>query len=262
MDRAKLAYPRFIQHGIGSFKSPDVMRFLGRSVPTSTGKVSKKFEGEIRSDLKHRPEGVRIKHSLKGNSLKLYDKQGSVLRVETTINRTLEFKVYRASERDPKGERSWRPLRRAVADIPRRAQVSHASNNRYLAALKSTTGTTPLAKLAAKVCSPLTLKGQRYRALRPWSPEDSLLLATVADGKFALNGFHNRDLRTSLNPFQRQEIKAQTITRRLRLLRAHGIIRKVSHTHRYVVTDTGRAVLTALRAAQLADVDQLTKLAA
>ena len=255
-------YPRFIQHGIGSFKSPDVMRFLGRWVPTTTGKVFKQFEGEIMSDLKCRPEGVRIKHSLKGNSIKLYDKQGSVLRVETTINRTEEFKVYRASEQDPEGELSWRSLRRAVADMPRRAQVSHASNNRYLAALKSTTGTTPLAQLVAQVCSPLSLKGQRYRALRPWSPEDSLLLQAVADGKFALNGFRNRDLRASLNPFQRQKINPQTITRKLRLLRAHGIVRKVPHTHRYVVTDTGRAILTALRAAQLADVDQLTKLAA
>ena len=173
-----------------------------------------------------------------------------MLRVETTINRTVEFKVYRTSERDPNGESSWRPLRRAVADLPRRAQVCQASNNRYLAALQSTTGTTPLVQLVSKVCSPLTLDGQRYRALRPWSPEDSLLLQAVADGKFALNGFRNRDLRTSLSQFQRQDIKAQTITRRLRLLRAHSIIRKVPHTHRYVVTDTGRAILTALRAAQ------------
>ena len=67
-------YPRFIHHGIGSFKSPDVLRFLGRSVPTSTGKVFKKFKGEITSDLKQRSEGVRIKHSVNGNSLKLYDK--------------------------------------------------------------------------------------------------------------------------------------------------------------------------------------------
>ena len=65
-----------------------------------------------------------------------------------------------------------------------------------------------------------------------------------------------------MSQFQPQEIKAQTITRKLRLLRAHGIIRKVPHTHRYVVTDAGRAILTALRAAQLADVDQLTKLVA
>jgi hypothetical protein len=69
------------------------MRFLGRWVPATTGRVYGQFDGEIISDIKHRPEGVRIKHSLNGNSIKLYDKQGSLLRVETTINHTEQFKV-------------------------------------------------------------------------------------------------------------------------------------------------------------------------
>jgi hypothetical protein len=67
-------YQRFIQHGISSFSSPDVMRFLGRWVPSTTGKVYAQFGGEIISDIKHRPEGVCIRHSLNGNSIKLYDK--------------------------------------------------------------------------------------------------------------------------------------------------------------------------------------------
>ncbi len=255
-------YPRFLHHGISSFASPDVMRFLGRWVPTTTGKVYGQFQGEVISDLKSRAEGVRLKHSLNANSIKLYDKQGSVLRVETTINRTEEFKVYRTSERDPEGILNWRSLRRTTADLPRRAQVSHAANERYLQALASTTGHSPLGELLAKVCSPLTRATHRYRALRPWSPEDGLLLQLLADAKFMLNGFRNRDLRHALQSFCPKAAKPQTITRKLRLLRAHGLIRKVSHTHRYVVTATGRTVLTALRAAQLADVDQLTQLAA
>ena len=48
----------------------------------------KSIKGEVISDLKHRPEGIRVKHSVKGNSLKMYDKEGSVLRIETTINKT------------------------------------------------------------------------------------------------------------------------------------------------------------------------------
>ena len=254
-------YPRFVQHGISSFSSPDVMRFLGRRVP-NTGRVNGKFAGEIISDLKHRHEGVRIKHSLNGNSVKLYDKGASVLRVETTINRTEQFRVYRRSEGDPKAPCSWYNLRRGLADLPRRAEVSRASNERYLDALASTTGTTPLCKLVSKVCSPLTLQGQRYRALRPWSAEDVLLCQTLADGKFAINGFRNRDLRSSLNAFSCKKLPSQAITRRLRLLRAHGIIRKVPNTHRYLLTPPGRLILTALRAAHAADVDQLSTIAA
>ena len=261
-DTLAALYPRFVHHAISSFSSPDVLRFLGRWVPTTSGKVFGQFKGEIISDLKHRPEGVRIKHSINGNSIKAYDKQGSVLRVETTINHAEEFKVYRTSEREPQGPLSWRELRRGVADIPRRAEVSRASNNRYLQALASTTGGSPLATLVAKVCSPITVKGQRYRALRPWSPEDGLLLQTLADAKFVLNGFRNRDLRKPLGSFRPQDAKAQAITRKLRILRAHGIIRKVSGTHRYLLTPKGRTIVTALHAAHQADIDHLTEIAA
>jgi DNA-binding HxlR family transcriptional regulator len=84
----------------------------------------------------------------------------------------------------------------------------------------------------------------------------------LSDGKFAINGFRNRDLRCALNRFASQKLTSQTITRRLRLFRAHRVIRKVPKTHRYVLTPTGRLILTALQAAHRADVDQLTAMAA
>lgn len=86
-------YPRLVHHGIKSFSSPDVLRFLGHKPPAQgVGK----FVGELNSSLKKRPEGLRIKHFVNGNSVKLYDKHGTVLRVETTINHPEEFKVWRA----------------------------------------------------------------------------------------------------------------------------------------------------------------------
>ena len=51
----------------------------------SSGKVHGSLEAQVSSRLQERPEGVRIRHTLNGNSLKMYDKEGSVLRVETTI---------------------------------------------------------------------------------------------------------------------------------------------------------------------------------
>jgi hypothetical protein len=185
------------------------MRFLGRWVPATTGRVYGQFDGEIISDIKHRPEGVRIKHSLNGNSIKLYDKQGSLLRVETTINHTEQFKVYRRCQADPSRPCSWRMLRRSLTDLPRRAEVSRASNKRYLDALASTTGSTPLSKLVAKVCSAITQEGQPYRALRPWSAQDALLCQILADGKFAINGLRNRDLRSAFNSFASQKLSSQ-----------------------------------------------------
>ena len=256
-------YPQFLHHGISSFASPDVLRFLGQRRPT-------RCQGQVTSTLKQRPEGVRIRHSVNANSIKLYDKQSLILRVETTINDPSQFKVYRASEKDPEQVLKWRPLRFGVADLWRRAQVSQAANRRYLEALASTTGKTPLYQEALGVCQALVLKGRRHRALNPWTQGDGVLLEAINRGEFRLNGLRNRDLRVLLYPkitnaklqHRQAHRQAAAITRRLALLRAHGILQKVSGTHRYQLTKTGQRIVTALLAARHCDVDQLTQMAA
>jgi len=253
-------YPRFLHHAIRSFASPDVLRFLGQRRPA-------RCQGQITSTLKQRAEGMRIRHSVNGNSLKMYDKEGQVLRVETTINHPRHFKVYRASETDAEQKLSWRRLRFGVADLWRRAQISRAANHRYLEALATVTGSVPLRREAEGVCRALIHKGKRYRALNPWTAQDGALLETISRGEFALNGLRNRDLRKLLYPLKRttkmqQHRQAAAITRRLALLRAHGILRKVTGTHRYHLSSPGRRIVTALLAARTADVDQLIKMAA
>lgn len=71
-----------------------------------------------------------------------------------------------------------------------------------------------------------------------------------------LNGFRNRDLKKFFFAEATQDLgearrRSAWVSRKLRLLRAHGIIRKVSGTHRYQLRETGRkavgALLTALR---------------
>src|SRR5262249_20714544 len=119
-------YPQWIADGVRSLGSREVLRFLGRPVPSSG--VRGNFGGEVSSDLRERPEGMRIKHRLNANAIKMYDKQGSVLRVETTINNTSDFRVYRRKEGDTRGPHKWHNLRKGVADMHRRAAVSQAAN--------------------------------------------------------------------------------------------------------------------------------------
>jgi len=90
-------YPRLLQHGLSTFGSADIMRFLGHVVPAQTGRVNGRFKAELNSSYRHRPEGVRLKHRVGHNTLKMYDKQGQVLRVETTLNAPEVFKVWRAA---------------------------------------------------------------------------------------------------------------------------------------------------------------------
>ena len=243
-------YPALVQHGIMTFSSPDVMRFLG-------GKVHGAFQGEIVSDFKDRPEGIRIKHRVHRNSVKLYDKQGSVLRVETTINDPYGLKVFRPREGDADGELAWRPMRKGVADLYRRSRLSQASNERYLDALASVNTSTPLGVMVHDICMPATYNGKRVRALRPWSEEDTRLFRAVTRGEFAVNGFRNRDLQGLLydDPAlsaQEKRRRGARVTRLLRMLRAHGLLKKVNST-----TSKGSDILHAVLATHSVTLQQL-----
>jgi hypothetical protein len=260
-------YPHLLHHAITSFGSREVLRFLGRRASTqSSGQAGRSFQGEVTSDLRQRAEGIRIKHRRDSNSIKLYDKAGNVLRTETTINQPRDFYVYRRSENAPQGKKSWRILRRGIADLYRRAEICQAANRRYLDALAAVSAGTSLAEEAVRVCKPVRKNGRRHRALNPLSSHDAALLGAVNRGEFALNGLRNRDLRILLfgdSPcLKTRRRQAAAITRKLRLLRAHGLIQKVSHTHRYHVTAHGRRIIIALLSALNADVEQLTKIAA
>ena len=121
-------YPELVHYAMTTCGAKDVMRFLGR-------KLHGNFRGEVTTDIKHRTEGVRIKHTLKRNSLKMYDKW-HVLRIDVTINNPREFKVLRVVE-TRRGRRSWRwlPMGKGVANLYRYAQVSEQAISRYLEVL-------------------------------------------------------------------------------------------------------------------------------
>jgi len=252
-------YPGLVHHALKHFKSEDVMRFLGR-------KLNGNFTGEVTTSYKVRSEGVRVKHWVRGNSIKMYDKAGSILRVETTIARTNDFKVLRPPHDRPDGPLAWKPLRKGVADLHRRAEVSQRANERYLDALAVVEDTTPCSLLLDSVALPVVDGGRRFRALHVGSPDDVALLETVARGEFAISGFRNRDLRGLLYGSPKSEADERRlsgkVSRQLRLLRAHGIIRKIPKTHRYQLTDRGHLLAAVLRATRDADIKQLLTKAA
>jgi len=258
-------YPALIRQGIQHFGSTDVLRFLGHKSQVN-GRVHGNHQGEVLSTLKHRPEGLRLKHQANGNSIKLYDKQGSVLRVETTLNRPHQFRVYRASERDPEGKKRWQVLRKSVGDLHRRAEICEAANGRYLEALASVRAGQPVREVVQAVCRPVVKDGRRHRSLNPWAEPDAALLEVINRGEWTVSGFRNRDVRAALYPKTTEAADARRqsgrVTRALARLRAHGIIKKVSGSYRYQLTRPGRPIVTALLAARQADVEKLMGLPA
>jgi hypothetical protein len=259
---AKL-YPGLVRHSVTHVGCQNVLRYLGRS-----GLVSQYRSGEFTTSVLTRREGTRCKHSLNGNSIKMYDKQESVLRIETTINNTRDMKVFRTPESEPDGEKKWLPMRKGVADLHRRAQLSQASNERYLEDLASVENSESLGQSLASSCSSTKRNGRPVRALNPFREDDAQLLAAINHGEFLIHGFRNRDIKEKLfgnqaRPSRTKAGRKQSgkVTRSLTLLRSHHLIKKVSRSHRYVLTENGRLVVTAILAAQNASTKQLANLA-
>src|SRR5207302_6456454 len=129
--RAKLAelYPRLLDHALLKFSAQDILTFLGRRLHAN-------FDGEVLTDCKKdRLPGARIKHRMKNNWLKMYDKFGQVLRVETVINNPREFQVRRRRKRQGRWKRVWCPMNKGIANLYQYREAAHAANIRYLEAL-------------------------------------------------------------------------------------------------------------------------------
>ncbi len=262
--------PLLVRHGMTTLGSPDVRRFLGRQVPAQ-GTVPGTIRAAVTSDGKRRAEGVRIKPRVNSNSVKADDKaytaERAVLRTETTRNNGSDLKVYRPKEGGPEEEKEGRPMRKGIADLQRRAQVSQAANERYLAALASVDDGVTLEERGRGVTAPATWNGHRVRAMQPFAAAERALLEAGSRGEFTINGLRNRALRRVLYGADDLAAPAEVrrragrVTRQLRRLRAHGLIQKVAQTHRYQVTPQGRDIITAILSARHTPVAQLAQAA-
>jgi hypothetical protein len=256
-------YGRWVRHGFLNYSSLDVLRFLGRS------RLPSGAPADIHADVAEFEESVRLKHWVNGNSLKMYD-HANVLRVETTINNPKEFRSYRAKVGEPNGPKDWRILQRGVADTHRRAEVSQHANERYLEALSGVAATTTLEELISPWCQRVAEPGpggRKLRALNPFAADDLALLTAVGNPKWLVSGLRNRDLAEALfgeAPVDAAEGKRRSarVSRLLRLLRAHGIIRKVPKSHRYQVCEKARDRILVLLAARKANPQEITAKAA
>jgi len=259
-------YPLLVRQAVQTLRGTDVLRFLGYRV-RQDGQPREDLAGEVTTRVKELVEGTCVKHQAVNNLLKMYDKFGQVLRIETLLRNLRDFKVYRTKEGDPDGPQSYLRMRQGVADVHGRAEVSQKINERYVAALAVVEETVPLAELTKDLGQRVQWKGRSVRALNPLAAEDAALLAAVSRGEFALSGFRNRDLRVILYGESAQwkgadsRRQAARVTRLLRLLRGHGLIAKIAKTHRYQVTEQGRRRLSALLAARQANTKQLLQAA-
>jgi hypothetical protein len=266
--------PLLLEHGMLSFSSADVLQFLGHRINVS-GQIPGNYAGELTTDFKSRASGNRVKYRIDGNSLKGYGKAstpvGDLFRVETLTQHVEVFKTYRPTEGGPEDDLQWRRMRRGVADMHRRAEVSQKANERYWDALSTVDDSTRFREFTRTLEQPCQYQGRRVRALHLFQADDHQLFQAVNRGEFTINGFRNRDLQLLLygpvppnSPLSLKEKRRRSaaVSRKLRILRAHGLIQKVPKTHRYHVTSHGRLAITAILTMDRTSIALLNKAAA
>jgi len=257
-------FPLLTRYGMDVTDSTNVLRFLGK-IPSSAP-MPGRLTGDLRSNRRRRYEGVRVKHWYDRNSIKMYNKAGNVLRVETTINNPRGFKVYRTDPESPQEPGKWTKMRKGISDIHRRSEVSQKANERYLESLAACESEMTLKQCTESVCQRTRLGKQPIRAMNPWNSEDYRLIEFLAQGQWEINGFRNKDLTAfifdSSETHRTAKQKSSRSTRLIRMLRAHGLIKKVPRTHRYMLTDKGYSITALIKASSPVQAEQIIALAA
>jgi hypothetical protein len=237
-------FGRLIDYAAINFRAKDILTFLGR-------KLHGNFQGEVLTDCKKdRWPGARIKHRMKNNWLKMYDKFGQILRVETVINDPREFRVRRLRERKEHLHMVWCPMNKGVANFYQFERVARAANERYLEALSVVDDPAPSYQQVERLAQRKVVAQRSYAGFNPASQDDVRLFQAVLRGDHLLHGFRNPDIRRQLfvdvkDPNIRRKHAAK-IGRLLKRLHVRQLIAKIPRTRRWRVTKLGQQLLGAV----------------
>jgi hypothetical protein len=214
----------------------DIATFLGRRL-TST------FNQEAGSRYNVLYEGTRVKHSMGKHSIKIYDKFRKILRIETTTNDVRDFKIFRrVNHRDGTSEMKNTSASKAFIYLNHIAEKLAQANNRYIQYISAFTNHTLGRKKLAKVTTPVFEKNRSYKGFNFFDDEDVKALEIITRGEINIRGFRNKDIR--------KHYKKKTvgqISRLLKRMRVHGLIKKVVHGYKYYLTDLGKEVIIAVQ---------------
>ncbi|MGQ0602702.1 MAG: hypothetical protein ACT4QE_13540 [Anaerolineales bacterium] len=233
---------RLLEFALLTFSPRKIFTYLGR-------KWHERFDGEIQTHYKSvREPGACLKHFMKHNWLKMYDKLGLLLRVETVINQPGEFKVLReCRHRDGATTMGWFAMCKGVGNLHHYQSHALACTQRYLEALAPVDDPTPGYDDLKHLTERQRQKGRSYAGFNPARQDEARLFAAILAGDHIAQGFRNQDIRSALftelprDP-ERQRHSA-AVGRLLKRLHVRGLLIKVSRTRRWRVTASGRRVL-------------------
>ena len=219
---------------VHAVRAEDVATFLGK-------KLDPRYTGEVGNDFSTRIQGTRIRHQMGRSALKMYDKFGHLLRIETVTNDVSAFKHHRTVEhRDGTRETALASVKKSLYSLGVLAELLAASNRRYLEFLSSLDDDSEGRRKLERLARPARDKNRSYRGFNFFDAVDLELLLTIVRGEFNIRGFQVRDLRRVLS-----HLSGPQLSRMVKRLRMHRLVKKVRGTYRYYPTRLGRRVIAA-----------------
>lgn len=247
-DALQAFYPHLLETLTHAVKPADIATFLGR-------KLNGNYQGELGNRFNQRWLGTRLKHQMGPVAIKMYDKFGFILRLETTVNAVSFFQQYRqVQHRDGSTTTRWAPMKKTIHSLPALCESLSAANHRYLKFISAiATPQVGVAKLH-HLAETKTENQHRHKGFNLFAEEDTCLFCTLLQGEFCISGFTNKQLRTQYLSNK----SASQVTRLLKRLRVHGVIKKVGSHHKYYLTDFGRETASmALKLRELVIIPEL-----
>jgi hypothetical protein len=234
-------YPALLESLTHSVKPDDIATFLGR-------KLHGNYQGECGNRFNRRILGTRLKHSLGPVSIKMYDKFGLILRIETTVSDVTFFRQRRTvHHRNGEDEIRWAPMRKSIYSLSPLQENLSAANQRYLAFISTIDLPVGGCENLSRLTQSQIENQHSYKGFNFFADEDARILRLLLHGEFAISGLSSHDLRSLL-----PEKSNGQISRLIKRLRVHGLIKKVAHRYRYYLTDLGRqAACLALKLREL-----------
>ena len=222
-------YPHLLETLIQAVKPTDIASFLGR-------KLHGNYRNQMGNRFNKRWLGTRLKHQMGPVTIKLYDKFNIVLRIETTVNEVTFFEQYRhVQHRDGTSTTEYAPLQKTIYSLPPLAEILQAVNQRYLKFISDIETPHNGVKKLQDLTETCHDHDRRYKGFNLLSEEDASLFRLLLHGEFVIQGFSNKALRQHL-----PDKNSGQVTRLLKRLRVHGLIKPVNQRYRYYLTDLGR----------------------
>lgn len=226
-------YPSLLETLTHAVKPEDIATFLGR-------KLHGNYQGESGNRFNRRILGTRLKHSMGPVSIKMYDKFGLILRIETTVSNVTFFRQRRTvHHRNGEEDIRWAPMRKSIYSLPALQEVLSAANQRYLAFISTFDLPVGGSQILNRLTRTQVVNNHSYKGFNFFAEDDACLLRSLLHGEFAACGLSSRDLRTLL-----PDKSPGQICRLLKRLHVHGLIKKVAHRYRYYLTEIGRQAAT------------------